>query len=155
MQVFFFQVIIFATFISHRFIEKTTNIMRSASKMSKVFQTYLVLALAVASDASQFNDQLPSTTAPLAAATVRPRDDGTDGVVNGQCGTSDRHVQAVAGATCESLADDNGITMDELLMMNPAINSDCTNLIAGEPYCVGSTGSGTSSSFSVSSLFDF
>ena len=127
--------------------------MRSPLDMGKIFQTYIVLTLAVASDASRSNDQLASMTAPPAAVTVRPRD-GTDGIVNGPCESSDRFVQVSPGASCESLADDNGITMDELLLMNPLINSACTNLDAGKSYCVGAMGSGQSTTFSVSSRFE-
>ena len=122
--------------------------MRSTIEMSKVVQTYIILTLAFASDASQFNNQPASITAPPAAATVRPRDDGTDGIVNGPCGASDHFVQVMPGGSCESLAKDNGITMDEFLLMNPNINSACTNLIAGKNYCVGSSGSAKSSSSS-------
>ena len=114
--------------------------MRNSSEMRNVFLSCIILILAVASNASRFNDHPAWITAPPAAATVRARD-GTDGIVNGPCGVFDRYIQAKRGDTCESIADDNGITMDELLLMNPNIDSACNNLQEGRSYCVGALGS--------------
>lgn len=123
--------------------------MRSSSEMSYVLRTCITLILAVASNASGFINHPTSITAPPAAATVKARD-GTDGIVNGPCAVSDHFVQVKHGVTCEGLADANGITMDELLLMNPDIDFACNNLKEGHSYCVGAMQSETHTASKVS-----
>lgn len=59
----------------------------------------------------------------------------------GACGPFDRYVKVSTGATCESLAKANGITTDDLLLMNPMLDKYCDNMKAGHSYCVGALGS--------------
>lgn len=117
----------------------TTKIMDSSSGMSIFFRTCTVLAFVIASEASRFIEQPASITPAPAVATIGARS-GTDGIRDGVCGPSDQYAKATAGASCESMALENGITMDEFLLMNPVLSPSCTNLEAGSKYCVAAAG---------------
>ncbi|KAL1869088.1 hypothetical protein VTK73DRAFT_3366 [Phialemonium thermophilum] len=53
------------------------------------------------------------------------------------------HV-VVSGDTCQLLEETLGVTMDQLILWNPNLAADCSNLLLGEAYCVaGPTGTAT------------
>ncbi|KAF6234871.1 hypothetical protein HO173_007091 [Letharia columbiana] len=107
--------------------------MRSSSGMSTIFQTYIFFALSITSEVQGFRNDQAAITPPPAVATLVARDQ----VVLGACGPFDHWITVAAGASCESVASDNEITMDEFLLMNPNISPSCDNLIAGNQYCIG------------------
>ena len=127
--------------ISHAQQHPPTDTMHPSSTIHTILRTYTLLALALAltSSASLFppSSLAPSTLPPPASASLKPRGGDLVQALPGACGSFDRYVVAPAGTSCERLASDNGITMDELLLMNPDINAGCSNLIAGNSYCVG------------------
>ncbi|KAI9245512.1 hypothetical protein BDA99DRAFT_472066 [Phascolomyces articulosus] len=43
---------------------------------------------------------------------------------------------AIKGETCTQIAKDYGIPRSQYLKLNPSINSGCTNMWAGETYCI-------------------
>ncbi|KAJ7491814.1 hypothetical protein B0H11DRAFT_2007939 [Mycena galericulata] len=49
------------------------------------------------------------------------------------------YYTVVPGDQCTSIESDFGITLPDFLAMNPELNSGCTNLVAGDAYCVTST----------------
>ena len=113
--------------------------MHSSSGMSTVIEICILLALAIASEASQFTISPATITPPPAAATLKARNTGYVLPALSACASSDIFIPVTAGATCESMADENGITLDEFLLMNPDIDSTCNNLIVGVSYCIGAT----------------
>ncbi|KAL3456377.1 hypothetical protein BJX64DRAFT_41437 [Aspergillus heterothallicus] len=46
------------------------------------------------------------------------------------------------GTTCEAISSINNISIDELYEWNPYLNSECTNLIAGDEVCISRPGTG-------------
>ncbi|CAD6586990.1 MAG: hypothetical protein ASARMPRED_002963 [Alectoria sarmentosa] len=110
----------------------THTILRTTSTL-----LFLFLFLALPSSATLPPSSPAPSTSPPATASLSPRNGDISQAIPGACGPFDRYVVARAGTSCERLATDNGITMDELLLMNPAINGGCSNLIAGNSYCVG------------------
>lgn len=117
----------------------TTNFMRTSSSMILVFQTYTILTFALTSSAARYANSPATVTAPPSTATLQARAFGD--LVLGACGPFDRYVKVSTGANCESLAKANGITIDDLLLMNPMLDKYCDNMIAGHSYCVGALGS--------------
>lgn len=79
-----------------------------------------------------------STTSSTTEAAPAPTPPGT----TGNCFSW--HV-VVSGDTCSLLQQTLGITMAQLILWNPNLAADCSNLILGEAYCVaGPSGSSTS-----------
>lgn len=113
--------------------------MYTASGIAVFFQTCTVLTYAFAFEASRLPSHLATITTPPSTATIRARTNfGV--VVGGPCDPSDRYITVAAGASCQSVASENDITMDELFLMNPDLSTNCENLIAGKAYCVGIAG---------------
>ncbi|KAJ6484664.1 hypothetical protein C8R45DRAFT_829713, partial [Mycena sanguinolenta] len=78
-----------------------------------------------------------ATTAPIApsgtATTLAPVPDPTAVGSTTACG---EWAVAVAGDFCSTFALRYSVTLDDLYFMNPEINGNCTNLLAGFYYCV-------------------
>lgn len=80
----------------------------------------------------------PSTTLqptiPLTAAPI-PTDiaEGT----NKNCG---KYYHAIAGDYCNLISMKFGISLEDFVFLNPAINTNCTNLFAEESYCIQAVG---------------
>ncbi|KAI5306010.1 hypothetical protein KEM56_002561, partial [Ascosphaera pollenicola] len=58
--------------------------------------------------------------------------------VPGKC---DKTVTVGSGDSCWALASANGLSLEQLISLNPSVNSGCTNLVIGEKLCIGSGGS--------------
>ena len=61
--------------------------------------------------------------------------------VNPRCG---QYYQAVKGDYCNLVIMKYGISLDDFLFLNKAVNANCTNLLADESYCVRPVGDRTS-----------
>ena len=109
--------------------------MRSSSGMSTMIRTCVLLALATASVAFQPASNPAATTAPPAVATVQPRMQAVPSACNGV----GIYLLPGSGETCDDIASNSGITLDEFLVMNPNVNPDCSNLVIGQGYCIGAT----------------
>lgn len=73
------------------------------------------------------------TSASTAAAAPTDIAEGT----NAYCGM---YYKAVLGDYCNMLILRFKITIDDFLFLNPAVNTNCTNLFAEESYCVQAVG---------------
>lgn len=62
-----------------------------------------------------------------------------------------KYVQVESGSNCNTIVLANGITLDSFYAMNPSIDADCTNLLAGYDYCVALV-NGTSTTSTTSTL---
>lgn len=113
--------------------------MYNSLRRNNIIQTCLILTFAIASNATRFQDSLAPPTARPSTFSIKARTPDFDDLTK-PCGALDNWVKAEQGASCESLADDNGTTMQELIVMNPDINDECSNLVAGNTYCVGQLG---------------
>ncbi|KAI0714387.1 hypothetical protein C8T65DRAFT_644159 [Cerioporus squamosus] len=89
----------------------------------------------------------PSTTLPPVSgsptAIAIPTGPIAPGSVRSICGM---WYEAVPGDTCPQILQIFQITNDTFYELNPNVNSDCTNLLAGFEYCVGVFGNVTSTS---------
>ncbi|KAM0799389.1 hypothetical protein BDR22DRAFT_855202 [Usnea florida] len=121
--------------------------MRSSLRPSHVIQTCLILSFAITSNATRFSDNQATPTAPPPAASLKARTPDYRDLTK-PCGAFDNWVKADPGASCESISKDNGVTMQEFILMNPDVNPSCSNLVAGNTYCVGQMGA----NFAVRSL---
>ncbi|KAK0647930.1 LysM domain-containing protein [Lasiodiplodia hormozganensis] len=79
------------------------------------------------------NETFTATTATTPAPVPTNVADGT----NTECG---QYYQAVAGDYCNLLTLKFGISLEDFIFLNPAINENCTNLYADESYCVEAVG---------------
>ncbi|KAH8194552.1 hypothetical protein TruAng_011287 [Truncatella angustata] len=83
-------------------------------------------------DTSSLPPQTPTTTAP----TPTDAADGSGGA-DKPCG---RWYSVQTGDYCNLVALKFGITLSDFLFLNPAVNTNCTNLFALESYCVAAVG---------------
>lgn len=109
--------------------------------MGFTFKTCIILTFAVVSLASQSISDPALVTAPPPVPTTQLNPRFLGEIVPGPCAPTDNYVTAPTGSSCQSFAVANGITFDELLLMNPKLSKSCDNLIAGQSYCVGAAGS--------------
>ncbi|KAH7919458.1 hypothetical protein BV22DRAFT_859494 [Leucogyrophana mollusca] len=82
-------------------------------------KAYCVAASAPPSTSSYGGVPTPSNVAP--------------GTITASCA---EYYTVVSGDTCDLIEGEYDITATQLLTWNPEINTDCTNLIIGEAYCV-------------------
>jgi len=76
----------------------------------------------------------PSTTlAPSIPVTPAPIPTDVAAGTNTYCG---RYYKAILGDYCNLIVMKFGISLDDFVFLNPAINANCTNLFAEESYCV-------------------
>ncbi|KAL9029149.1 MAG: hypothetical protein Q9196_002579, partial [Gyalolechia fulgens] len=75
--------------------------------------------------------------APTIAITAAPVPTDVASGVNPRCG---KYYHVVTGDYCNMIVIKFHITMDDFIFLNPAINSNCTNLFADESYCVQALG---------------
>lgn len=75
--------------------------------------------------------------APTIATTAAPAPTDVASGVNPRCG---KYYHVVTGDYCNMIVIKFHITMDDFIFLNPAINSNCTNLFADESYCVQAVG---------------
>ena len=77
----------------------------------------------------------PAVTLVVPTVATTPTSVPTDVAANTTryCG---KYYQAVPGDYCNMIVIKFKITMDDFVFLNPAINSNCTNLFAYESYCV-------------------
>lgn len=52
-------------------------------------------------------------------------------------GACTKHYTPHSGEYCIEVAQNHGIPLSTFMKLNPSINSACTNMMAGVPYCVG------------------
>lgn len=71
---------------------------------------------------------------PPTANTPPPPTQG--GGANGACD----EITVQAGDTCNRIANIKGVTVNQILQANPAVNAGCTNLVVGQKLCMNSTG---------------
>lgn len=87
---------------------------------------------------------LPSATlAPSVPTTPAPIPTDIAAGTNTDCGS---YYKAVLGDYCNLLLLKFGLSLDDFVFLNPAINENCTNLFADESYCVQAVGDSTSGS---------
>lgn len=55
-----------------------------------------------------------------------------------------QYHSVVEGDTCASISVSSGISLDDFYFLNPSVDSNCTNLILEESYCVKPVGSSKS-----------
>ncbi|KAF8457864.1 LysM domain-containing protein [Kalaharituber pfeilii] len=79
----------------------------------------------------------PVTLAPSVPATPAPVPTDVANQTNTYCG---RYYQAMLGDYCNMIVIKFGISLDDFVFLNPAINENCTNLFANESYCVQAVG---------------
>ncbi|KAF8129696.1 hypothetical protein K438DRAFT_1444615, partial [Mycena galopus ATCC 62051] len=60
----------------------------------------------------------------------------TGGTGGGDGGTCTQTYTVKSGDTCSAIAASQGLTVSQLLALNPSINSGCTNLSIGQVLCV-------------------
>ena len=72
---------------------------------------------------------IPTTAAPI------PTNIAVD--TTEHCG---RYYETAEGDYCNLLVLRFGITLEDFVFLNPAINENCTNLFLGESYCVQAVG---------------
>ena len=78
-----------------------------------------------------------SLVAPSIATTAAPVPTDVASGVNPRCG---RYYDVLAGDYCNMIVIKFSLTMDDFIFLNPSINSNCTNLLAEESYCVQAVG---------------
>ncbi|KAL8693835.1 MAG: hypothetical protein Q9224_003679 [Gallowayella concinna] len=78
-----------------------------------------------------------SLVAPTIASTAAPVPSDVAAGVNQRCG---KFYHVVTGDYCNMIVIKFQITMDDFIFLNPSINSNCTNLLADESYCVQAVG---------------
>ncbi|KAL8730715.1 MAG: hypothetical protein Q9166_003907 [cf. Caloplaca sp. 2 TL-2023] len=78
-----------------------------------------------------------SLVAPTIASTAAPVPSDVAEGVNQECG---KYYHVVTGDYCNIIVIKFKITMDDFIFLNPSINSNCTNLLADESYCVQAVG---------------
>ncbi|KAL3423876.1 LysM domain-containing protein [Phlyctema vagabunda] len=74
-----------------------------------------------------------ATLAPSIPITAAPIPTDVAVGTNTRCG---RYYKAILGDYCNLIVMKFGITIENFIFLNPAINSNCTNLFAEESYCV-------------------
>ncbi|KAK1709775.1 hypothetical protein BDP67DRAFT_408326, partial [Colletotrichum lupini] len=74
-----------------------------------------------------------TTLQPSIPLTAAPVPTNVAAETNTYCG---RYYTAILGDYCNLIVMKFGISMDDFLFLNPAINENCTNLYAEESYCV-------------------
>lgn len=74
-----------------------------------------------------------TTLQPSVPLTAAPVPTNVAAETNTYCG---RYYTAILGDYCNLIVMKFGISMDDFLFLNPAINENCTNLYAEESYCV-------------------
>ncbi len=74
---------------------------------------------------------------PTVAATPAPVPTDIAANTTTYCG---KYYKAVPGDYCNMIVIKFGITMDDFVFLNQAINANCTNLFAYESYCVQAVG---------------
>lgn len=78
-------------------------------------------------------DPSPGVLAPTTASTAAPvPTDIADGTTK-RCG---KYYQVQPGEYCNLLVVRFGISLSDFLFLNPALNTNCTNLFAYESYCI-------------------
>lgn len=80
---------------------------------------------------------VPPTLAPTIASTAVPVPSDAAVGSNENCG---KWYEAVAGDYCNLLSIRFGISLKDFVLLNPAINENCTNLYAEDSYCVQAVG---------------
>ena len=113
--------------------------MYNSLRRNNIIQTCLILTFAIASNATRFPDTRAAPTARPSTFSINARTPAFSDLTKAFRALEHR-VKGQQGAYFESLADDNGTTMQELIVMNPDINDECSNLVAGNTYCVGQLG---------------
>ncbi|OCL05486.1 carbohydrate-binding module family 50 protein, partial [Glonium stellatum] len=48
-----------------------------------------------------------------------------------------KYVLIQEGNSCEAVANQAGVTLDEFYAWNPSLQYSCVNLVIGDSYCVG------------------
>ncbi|KAH7919459.1 hypothetical protein BV22DRAFT_1133822 [Leucogyrophana mollusca] len=86
-------------------------------------------AYCVAASATPSTSSMPMSPVPT-PSNVAP------GTVTASC---TEYYTVVSGDTCDLIEGEYDITATQFLTWNPEINTDCTNLIIGEAYCVASS----------------
>ncbi|MCJ1460856.1 hypothetical protein MMC28_011238 [Mycoblastus sanguinarius] len=81
---------------------------------------------------STHNNKTPHPTAASSGKTAAPTASATDSSCTG-------FYTVQSGDICKSIARANNITVSTFESMNPAINTDCTNLMPGDRLCVQSS----------------
>lgn len=85
-----------------------------------------------------YNAPTGSTTlAPITPTTVAPAPTDVADGTNPKCG---QYYHVEQGDYCNLIVIKFGISLDDFIFLNPAINSNCTNLFAEESYCVAPVG---------------
>ena len=79
---------------------------------------------------------------PTTAATPAPIPTDIAAGTTKYCG---QYYQALPGNYCNMIVIKFGLTMDDFLFLNTAINANCSNLFAYESYCVQPVGDSTCS----------
>lgn len=78
-----------------------------------------------------------SVLAPSVATTAVPVPTNIANGTNKDCG---QYYQVVPGDYCNMIVIKFGISLSDFVFLNPVINVNCTNLFAGESYCVKAVG---------------
>ncbi|KAF8252101.1 LysM domain-containing protein [Wilcoxina mikolae CBS 423.85] len=78
-----------------------------------------------------------TTLAPTIPITAAPVPTDVAEGINQYCG---RYYQAKLGDYCNMIVMKFGISLDDFIVLNPVINTNCTNLFAEESYCVQAVG---------------
>lgn len=78
-----------------------------------------------------------SVLAPSVATTAAPVPTSIANGTNKDCG---QYYKVVLGDYCNMIVIKFGISLSDFIFLNPVINVNCTNLFAGESYCVEAVG---------------
>lgn len=79
----------------------------------------------------------PSALAPSSASAAVPVPTDAADRANTYCG---KWYHAVAGDYCNLLTIKFGVSLQDFVFLNPAINVNCTNLYTDKSYCVQAVG---------------
>ncbi|KAJ7713613.1 hypothetical protein B0H16DRAFT_1620823 [Mycena metata] len=76
-----------------------------------------------------------SSALPPSVSGVPPPTNVASGTLTGSC---TEYYIALPGDTCATIENTFGISLTQIIALNPEINSQCTNFFAEEAYCVSS-----------------
>lgn len=93
--------------------------------------------LCISQPGTQYVAPASSSLAPTIPTTPAPVPTNVAAGTNQYCG---EYYEAIPGDFCNKLIIKFGISLDDFVFLNSAINENCTNLFADESYCVEAVG---------------
>lgn len=110
------------------FSNLTGEEVRAVCLATELSTTSTVVATSTPTDSGTSTNTLTTTTS-ASSATVAAQ----PGIID----TCDEWHEVVSGDSCQSIADDAGISLDTFYEWNPEVGSDCSSMWLGYGVCVG------------------